>query len=135
MRELPLSPSAGYFGGLVRFQFAENPGYFLSIGSTFPFIVRKYVAITMAALAFAGLIVVLLAANKMKLSHLIAYSLLLAGSFGNFIDRLFHHGRVVDFILLGTNDIHTGILNVADLLITAGIIMLVVVELVRKRRA
>jgi signal peptidase II len=133
MRKLPLSTSVSYLGGLVRFQFAENRGYFLSIGSTWSEKFHKVVARTMTVIALVGLIVLLLFANKIKLPHLFAYTLLLAGSFGNLIDRLFNHGLVVDFIVLGTNRIHTGILNVADLLITGSILMLIVAELVHKR--
>jgi signal peptidase II len=58
--------------------------------------------------------------------------LLLAGSFGNLIDRLFHHGYVVDFLILGTDTVHTGILNIADLLITISIVMLSIVEIFHK---
>ena len=133
MKKLPLSTSVGYLGGLVRFQFAENRGYFLSIGSTWPETFHKVVARTMTVFAMVGLVVLFFFANKIKLSHLFAYTLLLAGSFGNLIDRLFNHGLIVDFIVLGTNRIHTGILNVADLLITGSILMLIIAELVHKR--
>jgi signal peptidase II len=129
MRELPLISSVSYLGGLVRFQFAENQGYFLGIGSTLPDTLRKLAAIIMMTMTVAGLIILLLVSHKMRPSRIIAFSLFLAGSFGNLIDRLFNHGLVVDFIILGTNEIHTGILNIADLLITTSLIMLMVIEL------
>jgi signal peptidase II len=124
IRKLPFSTSVHVLGGLARLQFAENQGYFLSIGSALPAPVRRSITIALTVIAFLGFVVLLIAANKMRLSHLIAFSFLLAGSMGNLIDRIFNHGLVVDFLILGTNTVHTGILNVADLLITTGIVML-----------
>jgi lipoprotein signal peptidase len=51
----------------------------------------------------------------------------------NLIDRILNHGRVVDFLILETNSFHTGILNVADLVIILSIVMLVILEILRKR--
>ena len=133
IREVPLTNSNNQAGGFIRFQFAENEGYFLGIGSTLPATFRTSLAIIMTVLACTGFIVLLLFAQRINISHLIAYSLLVAGSFGNLIDRLFHHGLVIDFIILGTKKLHTGILNIADLFITCSIIILLVMELLRKR--
>jgi signal peptidase II len=132
-RELPLLGSVNILGGLIRFQFAENQGYFLSIGSTLSATFRKLIAITLTIIVLAGFVVLLIFANKIKLSSLIAFSFLLAGCLGNLIDRLFNHGLVVDFMILGTNTIHTGILNIADILITISTVVLVIIELSHKR--
>jgi signal peptidase II len=134
-QELSASSSVNLPGGLARLQFAENRGYFLSIGSALPVMMHKSIAIVMTVVVLLGFVILLISANKMRLSSLIALSLLLAGSLGNLIDRLFNHGLVVDFLVLGTNTIHTGILNVADILITTGIVMLMILEIFHKRAA
>jgi signal peptidase II len=51
--------------------------------------------------------------------------LILAGAFGNFIDRAFL-GYVIDFIHFYYNDWHFAIFNVADSCITLGVIALLV---------
>jgi signal peptidase II len=133
IRELPFSSPVNLLGGLARLQFAENPGYFLSIGSTLSYALRKSIAIAMTVVVLLGFVVLLISANKIRLSYLIVLSLLFAGSLGNLIDRLFNHGLVIDFLILGTNTIHTGILNVADILITTSIVMLIILEIFHKR--
>jgi len=132
-RELQFSTSVTLVGGLVRLHYAENEGGFLSIGSELPVVVHRLIAILLTCIVLVGLILLLSFAQNIKLSSLILFSLLLAGSLGNLIDRLFNHGRVVDFLILGTNTIHTGILNIADLLIITSILMLFIAELLCKR--
>jgi signal peptidase II len=133
VKELSLTASASYLGGFVWFQFAENPGYFLSFGSSLPLIVRTWAAITMAILTVLACAILCMVSNRIRMSQLIAWSLLIAGSCGNVIDRLFHHGFVIDFMIIGTSTFHTGIFNIADLLITAGIVYLLGDELLQKR--
>jgi signal peptidase II len=132
IREIPRSSSNNQTGEFIRFQFAENEGYFLGIGSTLPATFRTSITITMTVLAITGFVVLLLFARRISIAHLIAYSLLLAGSFGNLVDRLFHHGMVIDFIILGTRSMHTGILNIADLLITGSLAVLLMLEILRQ---
>ena len=57
------------------------------------------------------------------------YSLILGGAFGNFYDRLFYFA-VPDFIDLHINDFHWFTFNIADIFITAGIILLISKELI-----
>ena len=42
---------------------------------------------------------------------------------GNFIDRTLHDGGVVDFVSIGFSGLRTGIFNVADVAIIAGVVM------------
>ena len=52
----------------------------------------------------------------------ISYSLLIAGA----IDRLLFDGRVIDFMNLGIGGLRTGIFNVADVAIVAGLGVMIV---------
>jgi signal peptidase II len=56
----------------------------------------------------------------------VGFSLFLAGGLGNWIDRLANDGRVIDFVSLGLGPLHTGIFNVADVAITAGIVTVLI---------
>ncbi len=48
---------------------------------------------------------------------------------GNLLDRVLHHGRVIDFMNLGIGNLRTGIFNVADVFITAGIVLVLSLSL------
>ncbi|HLP14867.1 MAG TPA: signal peptidase II [Bacteroidota bacterium] len=132
--QLANSASVTLINGFAELRYAENEGGFLSVGSQLPFAVRRSVNIALAGVIAAGLILLLASAHKLVLSQTIAYSLLLAGGIGNSIDRLFNHGRVIDFMLLGTSDLHTGIFNVADFLLIISVGYLLIAEF-RRRRA
>jgi len=132
-RQLQYSASVQLLGGFVRFQYAENQGYLLSIGSTLSEALRKLTTILLTVIVLIGLSILIMFANTIKLPALIAFSLLIAGSMGNLIDRILNQGGVVDFLILGTKTIHTGILNAADLFITASIVILIVLKYFYKR--
>jgi signal peptidase II len=59
-----------------------------------------------------------------RATFIFALALVLAGGSSNLIDRFANDGYVVDFINLGVGPIRTGIFNVADVAITAGILLL-----------
>ena len=61
------------------------------------------------------------------------YSLLmiLGGAIGNVFDRLFNRA-VPDFIDFHINNFHWFIFNVADIFITTGVIILIVLEILKK---
>ena len=48
---------------------------------------------------------------------------------GNLLDRLFNGFRVIDFMNFGIGNLRTGILNVADLSITFGVIIFIIYDL------
>ena len=134
-QELRFSNPVRLFGGFVHFQYAENQGAFLNVGEKLSISVRKTISVSLSVVILAVFIALLLYADKIGFSKVVSFSLLLAGSIGNLIDRLFNQARVVDFLIVGTKTIHTGILNVADLLITTGIITLFIIELSHKKES
>ena len=50
-------------------------------------------------------------------------ALLTGGAVGNLIDRVAYGGAVVDFVSVGLGGVRTGIFNLADVAITAGVIL------------
>jgi signal peptidase II len=114
------APTQSYLAGIARLQFAQNPGGFLSVGEQLSQPMR-FALFTLGNLAFLAAIAGFLARRwNMRLALYVGLLLLLAGGTGNLIDRLFHQGRVVDFLILGTWPIQTGIINFADIALTAG---------------
>ena len=62
--------------------------------------------------------------SKTHLTVSIAFALFLGGGIGNLIDRLTNDGRVIDFMHIGIGSLRTGIFNVADMALMAGVFLL-----------
>ena len=111
-------------GEVVQLQYTENAGSFLSLGASWPPAVRTAVltgavgAVLVAALAYT------LLARRLVLLEVVGLALLVGGGLGNVLDRAFRGGVVVDFVSLGAGRLRTGVFNVADLLIEAGVVLL-----------
>ena len=112
-----------FLGDVLRFEHAENPGAFLSFGAGLTDSARFWI--------FTGLVIAFLLWASYRLfkdpdmnwSQTVGWTLVVAGGFGNVIDRV-AKGSVTDFIFVGYGPIHTGIFNVADMAIVAGVICL-----------
>jgi len=70
---------------------------------------------------------------KSKGGYAYLLALIIGGSLGNLLDRLYYHA-VPDFIDLHLANYHWFIFNVADIFITLGIIGLLFVELTKKEK-
>jgi signal peptidase II len=108
-------------GRLFRFTYAENDGAFLSLGATWDPTIRLIVLTILPGILLLGVLVYMLASDKVGRSESWAFSLIAAGGIGNIIDRV-AAGWVVDFMHMDFWGItQTGVFNVADLYIMAGI--------------
>jgi signal peptidase II len=121
--ELRGRPARSYLGGTLRLDYVENPGAFLGLGSTLPAWLRWWVLTAGTAVAFAAL---LWTQRKggFGVAGRLGLSLVLAGGISNFWDRA-RDGTVVDFLNVGFGPVRTGIFNVADVAITAGVLLVV----------
>jgi signal peptidase II len=77
-------------------------------------------------------LVILLFAIKTNGVEKIGFSMILGGSLGNIFDRLYYTA-VVDFIDLHINNIHWFIFNIADIFISLGVIVLILLEFFKKK--
>jgi signal peptidase II len=111
----------------VRIVYVENTGAFLSLGSRLPETVRSAIFIGLNGVV---LLVVAIVAIRNRWSGWLGYgaALLVAGGFSNWIDRA-TSGYVVDFMNVGIGALRTGVFNVADMAIMAGVAMLIAGEL------
>ena len=123
---LAFSSPRDLWGGFVVLHYVENPGGFLGIGSTIPSEARYAVAVVLSVVVVAALVGLLLFAHRLEISRVFAFTVIIAGAIGNLVDHLFNVGGVADFILLSAGPMHTGIFNVADVLISGGITLLLV---------
>jgi signal peptidase II len=120
---LAFSPPLLFLNGAVRLQYAENPGAFLSLGAELPAAVRFLLGVVLVGATQLALFAFLMLARRLSAWQRLGFSLFLAGGLGNWIDRIAHDGRVIDFVSLGVGPLHTGIFNVADVAIAAGILI------------
>ncbi len=70
---------------------------------------------------------------KAKGVYIYLFSIIIGGSLGNLFDRIYYYA-VPDFIDLHLGNYHWFIFNVADIFISAGIIGLIFVELMKKEK-
>jgi signal peptidase II len=119
---------AAYLKNLVVFYYAENSGAFLSLGAGWN-IYFKYFVFIIIPIGFCAAILIYLMIREKETIRVILLSCIAGGGIGNLIDRLFNEFRVVDFLNFGIGNIRTGILNVADLSVTFGAVILVILEL------
>src|ERR1039457_7046795 len=127
-QELSNSEPITYLNNIFRLQYAENPGAFLSLGAGSSENIRFWIFTLISGLFLAGMLVYLVASSKSTTAHIIALSLMVGGGAGNLIDRIFNHGRVIDFMILGIGPLRTGVFNVADSAISRGVIWLCVIS-------
>lgn len=125
-------PEQSYLGGTVRLDYHENAGGFLSAGATWRPEVR---AVVFQAANGLFLLATVFMAARFKWSRLAAAGLVmfLAGGISNLVDRI-ALGSVIDFLNVGIGPVRTGIFNVADVAIMAGIGLLML-EHWRRTRA
>lgn len=120
---LAFSPPLALLGGAVRLQYAENPGAFLSLGAGLPAEIRFLLGTVFVGATLAALLIFTLRAAGLSPGQQIGLALILSGGVGNLIDRLLNDGQVIDFVVLRLGAFHTGIFNVADVAITAGVLI------------
>lgn len=74
-------------------------------------------------------------ARGLSRRQVIALSLIASGGIGNWIDRLTNDGRVTDFLNVGIGNLRTGVFNVADMVLMAGVALYLLDASIRSRSA
>lgn len=127
-----------FLGNLFRLQYAENTGAFLSLGAGLPDGIRSLIMTGLNGVILAGLIIYLFAARRIPLFPAVALTLIAGGGIGNLIDRIFRDGRVVDFMNMGITtggfSLRTGVFNIADIAIMAGLFLIIAHEVINIRK-
>jgi signal peptidase II len=113
------------FADSLRFQLTENPGSFLSLGASLPEQLRFTLFTAAVMVVLVGLVCAALFARRLSTARFVALALLAGGGISNLIDRLLYDGRVTDFLNVGIGTLRTGIFNLADMVILAGALLLV----------
>lgn len=93
---------------------------------------RQTFFIIITAVAILAVFYLMVKEKGMKI-RLVSYTLILAGAFGNFIDRVYM-GKVTDFLLFYYKQFQWPAFNVADISISVGIGLLFLDYIILKKR-
>jgi len=117
-------PPSYYFGELFNLTYATNTGAFLSIGEDLGPVLKPILLNALPALLLIGLLVFIFRERNLNGWQTVALALIVGGGLSNIIDRLLH-GHVVDMLHIRLTDtLQTGIFNVADMAIMAGMFIM-----------
>ena len=94
---------------------------------------QQYFLVSVSAIASLALIIWMSKTSSTQLAKLCALSLILSGAVGNLIDR-FALGFVIDFIDLHYQDLYWPVFNIADIVITLGVILLIMVDIKQNKK-
>lgn len=112
----------------------ENVGAFLGMGSGLnPTL--KLIFLLILPIVVLGFVLMHILKNKdLDRLSLVAFSCIIGGGIANVFDRIVY-GSVTDFFYIKLTDIlHTGVFNMADLFVTTGMIMLLIVSFRKKAK-
>ena len=110
----------------------ENTGAFLSLGHHLPRIIYIIIMIIIPLIVMGYALYFLLKSNNLSKLIILGLCLIIGGGLGNIYDRIIH-GSVTDFLNFNFVIFHTGIVNMADISVTIGFIILMSKLLVNRR--
>lgn len=116
-------PAESYLGDSFRIIYAENEGAFLSLGSELPENVRFWLLAIIPILALGYFGFTLFFNTTVGQWQRIAFAFIISGGGSNIIDRILE-GKVVDFLNIGIGELRSGIFNIADMAIMAGLFLI-----------
>ncbi len=125
-----------YLFDTLRIQYSENSGAFLSMGENLPPVAGFILLGLLPAAFLIILFIYIILSKKITAGQATAFSLILTGGMNNVvIDRFFNNRRVIDFLNMGIGPVfRTGILNFADMYVTAGFIIIVLLVYIDSRK-
>ena len=118
---------------LVHLELVYNHGAFLGMGANLPTAARIVILGALVPLGLFATLAWLLRSAAVSRAQLAAIGLIVGGGLGNWIDRLFHDGRVTDFVSVGVGGLRTGIFNFADVAVVGGMLLLIAVTRASQR--
>ena len=122
---LAAAPPISLAADAIRLELATNPGGLLSLGASLPAQVRSAIFLVLVPLLVLLVGAVVLRTPWPSAWPFVALGLVAGGGLANWVDRLLHGGAVTDFVSLGLGSLRTGIFNVADVCVLAGVAILI----------
>ncbi|MCP4680430.1 MAG: signal peptidase II [Deltaproteobacteria bacterium] len=121
-------------GGYLEIKHAQNKSASFSMLDSIDFNVRRPLLIALQVTGSLFVLALIVVRRRQSFGLLLPYVLILAGAIGNAVDRV-RLGYVVDFIYFHIKHyFHWPVFNVADILITIGMMLLILQVIVSQRR-
>ncbi|MBS1251870.1 MAG: Lipoprotein signal peptidase [Anaerolineales bacterium] len=105
----------------VRLHYAENEGALLSLGARLPEPARFWVFTVFVGAVLVATLLFVFRNGDLNAGEVIGLSLILGGGASNLIDRILNDGAVIDFLNIGIANLRSGIFNLADVAVFAGV--------------
>ena len=121
-------------GNIFIMHYAENDGAFLGFGSGMPKPLKSVLLILLPGLIVAAAVFYTAFSGNIPPGQLVCLSCVIGGGMGNLYDRVFNGGVVIDFLNFGIGNLRTGILNVADLSVTFGALVFIILMYADERK-
>lgn len=116
-------PTITYLNDTVRLQYVENTGAALSLGDNLPKTASFWLLSILPLMILLGVFgYTVKNLQQMRIMKIFSIALVFSGGIGNIIDRIAFDRHVTDFMNVGIGSLRTGIFNVADMCVTAGVI-------------
>lgn len=112
----------------------ENTGAFLGLGNHLPRMIYKILMIILPLLVLGYALYYLLTNTLLSKRFVVGLGLIIGGGLGNIYDRILY-GSVTDFLHFNFVIFQTGIVNIADISVTAGFFILLYDYFVNKGEA
>ncbi|MEW4923968.1 signal peptidase II [Algibacter sp. 2305UL17-15] len=126
--------SSPIIGDYFRLLNVENEGAFLGMGSDLNDTLKLILLLILPVVVLAFVLRHVLQDKSLDRWSLFAFASIIGGGIANVYDR-FAYGSVTDFLYIRLTDtLRTGIFNLADLSVTTGMIILVVMMLKNKKK-
>jgi len=110
----------------------ENSGAFLGMGSDFSPIIKMIFLLILPVIVLTCIIIYVYRDKEIDKISLIGFSIIIGGGIGNIFDRIMY-GSVTDFLFINLGGIFkTGIFNIADLAVTTGMILILLMSFKNK---
>jgi len=126
---LRLAPRLSFLADTLRLQYSENSGAFLGLGAGLDPGVRFWLFTVAVGILLVVILGMLFTRDGVTRAEAAGLTLIGAGGFSNWIDRLLNDGVVIDFLNVGLGGLRTGIFNLADMAITGGVLFLAALSL------
>lgn len=123
-QKIDFNENISVFDDFVTLTKVENTGAFLSLGFNLPRMAYIILLILIPLIVLGYGLYYLMASNLHSRLFILGLCLVVGGGFGNVIDRILY-GSVTDFLHFNFVLFQTGIVNMADISITAGFFILI----------
>jgi signal peptidase II len=122
-QKIDFNDRTSVIGNFVTITKVENTGAFLSLGDHLPRIIYKILMIILPLIVLVYALYYLLTSNNLSKLLILGICFIIGGGLGNVFDRILY-GSVTDFLHFNFGLFHTGIVNMADISITIGFVIL-----------